>query len=213
MPFQQRREVTCGVYRAALQWPMYGANARRTQAHTDIGLRPPFRVVWSRGVGSLIEFPAVVSDGVAFIGNFKGTIYALDMRDGKRGLALRPARREDGLLARGRRREHRRARDGRRRPRARPAQRPAALAATASAPRSSPRRSSRGGVDYFGAWNGRVYALDLKRRKLRWSYRDRGARSPPVPRLAAATLYIGDYGGRLLALSASTGQRSLRRAP
>ena len=34
---------------------------RRTNAHPGIELRPPFRVVWSRGIGSLIEFPAVIS--------------------------------------------------------------------------------------------------------------------------------------------------------
>lgn len=83
MPFRQKREVTVRVYRKALQWTMFGGNARRTNAHPEIGLRPPFRVVWSRGVGSLIEFPAVVSEGVAFIGNFKGTIYAIEMRRGK----------------------------------------------------------------------------------------------------------------------------------
>ena len=83
MPFKQRREVTIRLYRDSLQWPMYGANQRRTQAHGDIKLRPPFKVVWSRGVGTLIEFPAVITGGVAYIGNYKGTIYALNMRDGK----------------------------------------------------------------------------------------------------------------------------------
>ena len=134
----------------------------------EISLRPPFRVVWSRGLGSLIEFPAVVYEGVAYIGNYKGTIYALSMRDGEIVWRRRPAR---GKMASS----------------------PAVVgdessctawtvscacstAATAgcagraaSARRSSPRRSSRTGIDYFGAWNGRVYALDLKRRKLRWS--------------------------------------------
>jgi hypothetical protein len=42
-----------------------------------IRLRPPFRVVRSRGIGPLIEFPAVVSDGVAYIGNFRGTVRAI----------------------------------------------------------------------------------------------------------------------------------------
>ncbi len=65
MPFQKRRKVTVRIYDPKLQWRMYGANARRTQAHTSIKLRPPFRVVWSRGVGSLVVCPAVVSDGVA----------------------------------------------------------------------------------------------------------------------------------------------------
>lgn len=36
----------------------------------------------SRGIGTLIEFPAVVSDGVAYIGNFRGTVRAISMRFG-----------------------------------------------------------------------------------------------------------------------------------
>ena len=31
------------------------------------------------GIGSLVEFPAVVSDGIAFVGNYKGTIVALEL--------------------------------------------------------------------------------------------------------------------------------------
>src|SRR5439155_890023 len=48
-----------------------------------IRLRPPFRVVWTRGLGSLIEFPAVVDNGVAYIGNAHATIRAISMRTGK----------------------------------------------------------------------------------------------------------------------------------
>ena len=60
------------LYRDALQWTMYGANNRRTQAPPDIKVRPPFKVVWSRGVGSLVEFPAVVADGVAYVAQLQG---------------------------------------------------------------------------------------------------------------------------------------------
>jgi outer membrane protein assembly factor BamB len=82
MPFQRRPRVVVRVYRNGLQWPMYGATRARTQAHPAIRLRPPFRTVWSRGLGSLIEFPAVVSDGVAYVGNANGSVRALSMRNG-----------------------------------------------------------------------------------------------------------------------------------
>ena len=140
----------------------------RTQAHAAIGLRPPFRVVWSRGLGSLIEFPAVVSDGVAYVGNNHGTVYALSMRERPRPLAARrPA--------------------GRWPPRPRsPATSSSSTAWTASSACStaapgglrfavrvgSPIESSpivRDRIDYFGAWNGNVYALDLRTRRFRWS--------------------------------------------
>src|SRR5205823_4392553 len=49
----------------------------------DGALRPPFRIVWGKPAGGLIEFPAVVDHGVAYIGNQVGTIRAFSMRDGK----------------------------------------------------------------------------------------------------------------------------------
>ena len=56
------------------------------------------------------------------------------------------------------------------RPRARPP-RPAACAGrSTSARRSSRSPLVRDRIDYFGAWNGNVYALDLRTHRLRWIY-------------------------------------------
>lgn len=205
MPFRERREVTVRLWRDDLQWPMYGANNRRTQAHAAIDLRPPFKVAWSRGVGALVEFPAVVSHGVAYVANYKGHVYALDMRDGSVLWRFKPRRSKsasspaivgddlvvhgmDGIVRvldkrTGRQRWHFR---------------------VGSPIESSPIVS--GGLDYFGAWNGRIYALDLKRRKLRWSFRA-GYKITSSASIAGKTLFIGDYGGRLHALATRTGKR------
>jgi outer membrane protein assembly factor BamB len=204
MPFRQRRQVTIRVYREALQWTMYGANPRRTQAHPDIKVRPPFKVVWSRGVGALVEFPAVIADGVAYVANYKGHVYALDMRNGKvvwrfkprRGkMASSPAIVGDDLVVHGM--------DGIVRVLDRRTGRQRWHVRIGSPIESSP--VVRGGLDYFGAWNGRIYALDLKRRKLRWTAAS-GYKITSSAAIAGPTLYIGDYGGRLLALSARTGR-------
>ena len=80
--FGQRR-ATIRVYQPSAQWPLYGATPSRTQSQSHIRLRPPFRTVWTRGLGTLIEFPAVVEDGVAYIGNARGTIRAISMRFGR----------------------------------------------------------------------------------------------------------------------------------
>ncbi len=203
-PFQRRRNMTVRVYQRALQWTMYGANAARTQAHGDIRLRPPFRVVWSRGLGSLVEFPAVVSEGVAYIANFRGTVYALDMKTGRRVWRFDPPRGKsasspaiagrslvvhgmDGLVRVLDRRNGRLLWQRR----------------IGSPIESSP--IVRGGVDYFGAWNGRVYALDLRSRRLRWTYSS-GAKITASAAIAGRTLYIGDYGGRVLALRLGDGR-------
>lgn len=208
--FRRSRRFTVRLFHPDRQWPMYGANVRRTQAHTGISLRPPFRVVWSRGLGSLVEFPAVVKDGVAFAGNFHGTVTALSMKDGARvwrydppggKMASSPAVAGDAVVVHGM--------DGvvrvldRRNGRLRWELR------IGSPIESSP--VVRNGVDYFGAWNGRVYALDLRRRRLRWS-RATGAKITSSAALAGRTLFIGTYGARVLALDTRTGRTRWSRA-
>jgi len=193
--FKASRKVTIRIFRPELQWPMYGATPERAQAQAHIRLRPPFRTVWSVGLGTLIEFPAVVDDGVAYIGNAHATIRAISMRfgtvlwrhDTPHGrMASSPAvvgqtlvyHSMDGhvyVLDRGTGRLVRQYSFG------------------------SPIESSpivRRGVDYFGAWNGRLYALDLRTHRLRWS-RSLGAKITSSAAIAGGTLYIGDYGGRL----------------
>jgi outer membrane protein assembly factor BamB len=210
MPFAIRRRVTVRLFRPDLQWTMYGANARRTQAHSEIKLRPPFKVVWSRGIGSLVEFPAVIADGVAYVANYKGHVYALDMRNGKliwrfkprRGkMASSPAIVGDDLVVHGM--------DGIVRVLDRRNGRLRWHFRVGSPIESSPIVS--GGLDFFGAWNGRIYALDLKRRTLRWTYRT-GYKITSSAAIAGRTLYIGDYGGRLHALATGSGKRRFVRS-
>ena len=210
LPFHRRRWLAIRIYRAADQWPMYGANPARTQAHPEIGLRPPFRVVWSRGIGSLIEFPAVVSEGVAYIGNFRGTVRAISMRSGKvawrrdtpRGkMAASPAVAGDELVVHGM--------DGHVWVLDRSNGRVLWRYRVGSPIESSP--VVRRGIDYFGAWNGNVYALDLRRRRLRWVYRS-GHKITSSAALARGKVFIGDYGGRVLALSQRTGRPQWMRS-
>jgi outer membrane protein assembly factor BamB len=201
--FLASRKVTVRVYRPELQWPMYGATATRAQAQTHIRLRPPFRIVWSRGLGSMIEFPAVVVDGVAYIGNASATIRAISMRTGNvlwrhdtphGQMASSPAVAGSELVyhsmgghvfvldrATGRELWH----------------------DTIGSPiESSP--IVRRGVDYFGAWNGGLYALDLRTHRLRWS-RYLGAKITSSAAITGGRLFIGDYGGRIWAVSPRTG--------
>jgi outer membrane protein assembly factor BamB len=203
LPFRTHPQSTVRVYRSALQWPMYGVDARRTQAQTEIHLRPPFRIIWSRGTGSLTEFPAVVSEGVAYVGNYSGTVTALAMDDGalvwrhrtpNGKMASSPAIWGDKLVVHGM--------DGVVRVLARSNGRVLAQFVVGSPVESSP--IVRDGIDYFGAWNGRVYALDLRRMRLRWTFTS-GCKITSSAAVAGATVYIGDYCGRLLALAHTSG--------
>ena len=60
------------------------------------------------------------------------------------------------------------------------------------------------GIDYFGTAGGRVYALDLRKQRVRWS-RYLGAKITSSAAIAGKRLFIGDYAGRLWALSPATG--------
>jgi outer membrane protein assembly factor BamB len=202
--FRRRPFVRFRVYQPRLQWPLYGAVPTRTQAQTRIRVRPPFRIVWSRGIGTLIEFPAVVSDGMAYIGNARGSIRALSMRTGKIAwrrdtphgkMAASPAVVGDTLVAHGM--------DGHVWVLDRSSGRLLWHFTIGSPIESSP--IVRFGVDYFGSWNGNVHALDLKRRRLRWVFHG-GYKITSSAALAGRTLLIGDYGGRLLALSTQNGR-------
>jgi outer membrane protein assembly factor BamB len=202
--FAKRRLQTLRIYQPDLQWPLYGATPARTQAQLHIRLRPPFRLVWSRDVNGLVEFPAVVYAGVAYLGNFYATVSAISMRTGKLDwrhstpdgeMASSPAIDGDHLV-------YHTMRDGH----------VWVLDRTdghlqwnwnaGSAIESSPIVVN--GVDYFGTAGGELYALDLRTHQLRWS-RSLGAKITSSAAIVHGTLYIGDYAGRLWALSARTG--------
>ncbi len=202
--FRNRPRQTIRIYRPDLQWPVYGADPARTQAQTHLRLRPPFRLVWSRGLGHLIEFPAVVWNGFAYIGNQASTVQALSMRSGKVAwrhdtpggprMASSPGVDNDRVVFHSmngrvyvldRSNGH--------------------LVWSWSA--GSPIESSPlivNGIDYFGAANGEMYALDLLRHRLRWS-RSLGSKITSSAAMAGGRVFIGDYAGRLWALSPATG--------
>jgi len=202
--FQRSRWQTVDVYKPGLQWPLYGATAARTQAPPQIRLHPPFRLVWSRGLGHLIEFPAVVSDGFAYIGNARGTVRAISMRSGKFAwthltpgfprMASSPAVYRDeivyhtmggGVYLLNRANGH--------------------LNwswSAGSAIESSPVVVN--GIDYFGDASGNMYALDLRTHRLKWR-RSLGAKITSSAAIAGGRLFIGDYAGRLWALSPASG--------
>ena len=202
-PFVRFRHVTVRIYRPQLQWPVYGATPSRSQAQQYIRLRPPFRTVWAVPLGGLIEFPAVVDDGVAYVGNFKGTLHAISMRFGTilwrhetphAKMASSPAVDGDTLVYH--------SMDGHVFVLDRADGRAAWSWSAGSAIESSP--IVRDGVDYFGTWSGRLYALDLRTHRLRWS-RELGAKITSSAAISGRTLYIGDYAGRIWALSVRTG--------
>lgn len=210
LSFRTHPQSTIRIYRHALQWPVYGATVQRDEAHAALKVRPPFRIVWSRGLGALIEFPAVVADGVAYIGNARGSVRALSMSDGSLvwrhdiphgKLASSPAIVGKELLVHGM--------DGH------------VWALSRSDGHllwhldvGSPIESSPvvvGGLDLFGAWNGTITALDVRTHRVRWRRHD-GCKITSSAAVAGGTIYLGDYCGRLLAVRLRDGALRFSRS-
>ena len=203
--FRRRLVQRVELWRPSAQWPIYGVNPARTQAHSGIRIRPPFRVVWRREMGSLLEFPAVVWNGVAYANTIRGWLRALDMRNGhvlwRKRVGSRMASSPGTDPKRG------------------------LLVTTSMSPgyvkvismktgqvrwrfytgRAEPSPVVRNGLAYFGAANGNVYALDLDRRRVRWVFHG-GVKITGSPALSGKRVFIGDYAGRVFALSARTGR-------
>lgn len=202
--FRRKPSFIFRLYQPRLQWTMYGADPAHSGVHAAPHLRPPFRIVWSLAHGDLIEFPAVVSDGFAYVANGHGTIRAFSMRDG--ALAWRHETRTimasslaiwgDKLVAHG-------MGDGRVRVLDRGNGRVLWSRRVGSAIESSP--VVRYGIDYFGTRSGRVYALNLRTNRVRWVYGS-GAKITATVSLAGGTAYVGNYAGRVIALNTRTGR-------
>ncbi len=204
LQFAERRRYTIQIYREELQWPFFGATLARTQAHPAIELRPPFRTVWSRGVGSLVEFPAAVWEGIAYVNTLEGLLYAISMRDGRVLWTQQTGTKTAST------------------PAVDPASR--SLLVTTMVPGDFQVRDlttgklrwrfSTGltepspivvdGVAYFAATNGNVYALDLETREPRWVFSG-GSKITASPALADGRIYVGDYSGNVFCLNAASG--------
>jgi outer membrane protein assembly factor BamB len=198
------RPLTISLFKPDAQWLMYGTSPARTQAQESIELRPPFKVAWARYLGSLLEFPAVVDDGTAYLSNLSGRLFALSMASGKtmwednlntREEDSSPAIVGDELVV------HVKA--GRVLVVDRATGKVKWSWTTSGEVESSPVVEH--GIDYLGDWAGDVYALDLSTHKLRWVYHD-GCKITASVAIQGNALYLGDYCGRVLALAKRTGK-------
>ena len=198
-----------------LPWPTYGVDAERTHVGAGVRLRPPFRRLWKAfSDWSFIEFPPVVGYGRVYLGTNHGRVLALDARTGRvawrrelrRCIAASPAlggrvvyvalmapapcehadRRAAGLLV--------------------------ALDALtgkllwsfrAGVIESSPLLVR--GLVYFGSWDHRVYAVDVRTHRARWVFRT-GDEVKGGVALAGRTVVAGSYDGHVYALDARSGR-------
>jgi outer membrane protein assembly factor BamB len=201
-------------------WPMYGYNVERSR-YAPFRLRPPYAGLWAFRVKGGLEPPGVVAYGRIFISSGRGVVYALDSRRARvvwrrkfphciagspavaRGtlyvplMARRPCTKDSPATSGGMM---------------------VALDAKTGRTkwrfRAGPIESAPllvGHTLYFGSWDRKVYALNVRKRRNRmlWSHETDG-RVNAAPAYANGTVYVGTFGGRVYALNARTGRQRWR---
>ncbi len=189
-------------------WPTYGFDVARTRFAEPFDHRPPYRRLWMMRAGSLLEFPPVIAYGRLYVSTFRGKLFAIEAETGEvdweknlrritaasptvaDGVVYQPlmnAPDEERATARGFLVAFD-ARTGRERWRFR-----------AGVIESSPLLVD--GVLYFGTFDDRLYALEARTKRVRWTY-ETGDDVKGGPVFDAGTVYFGSYDGKVYAVDA-----------
>ncbi len=193
-------------------WPTYGFDVARTRFAPDFDHRPPYRKLWTLRVGELVEFPPVVAYGRLYFATFHGRFFAVEGETGRiawkknfrrftaasptvgNGVVYQPLMNAAG--------ENRDTAPG------------FLVALDAKSGKELWRFRARviesspllvRGVLYFGTFDNKLYALDARTHKVRWTYRT-GDDVKGGPVLAGRTIYFGSYDGNAYAVDARTGK-------
>lgn len=216
-PAEEKPKPKGGPVAPNTPWPLYGYNEARTHVAPGIKLRPPFRRLWWRRLGNIVEFPPIVAYDAVFVIQAKGRLFKYQARSGKilwrkhfhRCSAASPAagnqvlyvalmqpypcnrqpRTQSGLIV------ALHVRGGRQLWRYR----------KVGVVESSPLLV--GKTLYFGSWDHKLYALAVggKKPRLRWTFTaDDELNSSPA--YAAGKIFIGSNGGSMYAVDARTGR-------
>lgn len=187
-----------------VNWPMFGLNPARTRYLPAKGVAPPFRKLWRYTDRPLLEFPPIFVGGTLYAVNNSGYAFALDAKNGrvlwKRRIgtlnASSPAYFKHRLYVVNLVPGH-------------------VLKLDAKTGRTIWKRelpdraeSSPVVIDrtvYFGAENGRLYALSTVNGNERWST-ELGGAVKAAPAYYGGRLYVGDYGGHMNAVDAKSGK-------
>ena len=196
-------------------WATYGFDDRRARFTPNVTLRPPFRRVWTFRGRALLEFPPAVAYGRIYLPTFDGRFYALDARTGKTIWSHRTGRcgwaspavwdsrvyvtfigrratcgdsvpGRDGIVV------------------AYDADNGKVVWQRTTGPNESSPLVARGLV-YVGDWDGRIWALDARTGRTRWTFRTSGRVKGSLA-LSGTRVFVGDYDGHLYALDARTGR-------
>ena len=195
-------------------WPTFGFDPARTKFAPEFALRPPFRRLWMVRGRSLLEFPPVVAYGRVYLATDAGRLLAVEATTGEvvweknlgLCLAASPAV-GDGVVYQTYMdpypcRKH--VQDA-----------PGFLVAfdadtgkelwrfRSGVTESSPLLVD--GVVYFGSWDRKIYAIDARTRKVRWTH-ETGDKIKGGAAYDRGSVFVGSYDGKVYALDARTGK-------
>ena len=196
-------------------WPMNGYDAARHRVG-PFALKPPYRRIWTFRARQLLEFPPVIGYGRLYFTNNSGVMFAINAKTGKRAWKKRIGRCVAASPAVG---AHTVYQVFLNRPpcnsKAKPGRLEGEVIAFATGlgkirwrTRIGPTESSpllADGRVYLGDWRGRVYALDGRTGKVRWTFQGKGRIKGGIAK-SGNRLFVGTYDGYLYALRATTGK-------
>jgi outer membrane protein assembly factor BamB len=187
-----------------VNWPLFGLNPARTRYLPAKGVAPPFRKLWRYTDRPLLEFPPIFVGGTLYTVNNNGFAFALDAKNGRKLWERRigtlnassPAYAKHRLYIVNLVPGHIVKLD--------------AKTGRTIWKRDLPDRAESSPVVidrtvYFGAENGRLYALSTVNGNERWST-ELGGAIKAAPAYYGGRLYVGDYGGHMNAVDAKSGK-------
>ena len=178
-------------------WNNFGGDPQRTLARPNINIGLPLRHFWVTGLRSYIEYPPSYCSGILYVNSFGGRTVALDSHNGhiiwqKFGarkpstpaiagprvlIPLTPIRLKCALLG-------------------------LWTLKVAGKVESSPVAIGR--VAYFGATDGRLFAVYVRTGRIKWAY-DTGGRINSSPSIYRNHIFITTYAGSIFCLRVNDG--------
>jgi outer membrane protein assembly factor BamB len=198
-----------------IAWPLNGYDVERHRVG-PYDLKPPFRRIWTFRARQLLEFPPAVAYGRLYFTNNSGVMFAVNAKTGKRAwkkaigrcVAASPAVADHTVYQ-----------AFMNRPPCNSKRKPGRLEGEVIAfaagfgkirwrTKLGPTESSplvADGRVYVGDWRGRVYALDQKTGRVRWTFQAKGRIKGGIAK-SGNRLFFGTYDGYLYAIRARTGK-------
>ena len=200
-------------------WPTYGYDDER-QRVAPFAHRPPYRRIWTFRAQQLLEFPPAIAYGRLYFANNSGVVFAVNAKTGKRAWRFESGRCVAAAPAVS---GHTVYLSFLNRPPCNSTKPPGRLEGEVIAfatgfgkirwrTRLGPTESSpvvANGLVYVGDWRGRVYALDERTGRVRWTFKADG-RVKGALTLSGNRLFVGTYKGHVYALNPRNGRRIWR---